>query len=228
MQPAHQTLLLAGVWGAAARHDALVDLIREQSAAGGRSLGARSERERLLWLAQQVDEGAMHARRVGGIAAAVAASLGMDPTFVLRIGAAAPLHDVGKVEVSRQILDKPGPLTPRERRAVERHVVLGERLCRAANDPLLALAADIARWHHERWDGMGYPDRLRGEEIPLAARIVAVVDVYDALISVRPYKPAWSVLRARRYLQAGAGRAFDPQVVRAFLALPPVALGPLS
>ncbi len=170
----------------------------------------------------------MHARRVGGISAAVAASLGMDPTLVLRIGAAAPLHDVGKAQVRRRILEKPGPLTVRERREVERHVLFGERLCRAAGDPLLDLAADIARWHHERWDGMGYPDRLQGREIPLPARIVAVVDVYDALISVRPYKQAWSVLRARRYLQTGAGHAFDPEVVRAFLALPPVALGPLT
>lgn len=226
MQPAHQTRLLAGVCGIAEAHDAAVDLIRDPHLSAGPVSATGSERQRLLRLAERVDEGAAHARRVGGIAAAVAASLGIEPLRIAQIAAAAPLHDVGKVRVPRRVLEKPGPLTPPERREVERHVLVGEQLCRASRDPLLQLAADIARWHHERWDGLGYPDRLEGAQIPLAARIVAVVDVYDALISVRPYKEAWPVLRARRYLHAGAGSAFDPAVVRAFLALPPAALGP--
>lgn len=189
----------------------------------GALIGDEARRSRLLWLAGQVDGGAAHARRVGALAAGVAAALDCPAPLVAQIAAAAPLHDVGKIEVRQRVLSKPGPLTPQERREVERHVIVGEQLCRAGGGITLELAADIARWHHERWDGHGYPDRLRAEEAPLSARIVAVVDVYDALISARPYKAAWPVLRARRYLAAGAGRAFDPDVVRAFLELPSVA-----
>lgn len=172
-------------------------------------------------LAEAVDGGTPdHSRRVGAAAEAVARRMGLDERFVTLIRDAAPLHDLGKLEVPRAILDKQGPLTMRERVVMQRHTSAGEAMCLAeAADPVLRLAARIARSHHERWDGRGYPDGLAFDAIPLGARIVAVVDVFDALVSERPYKGAWSVERAIRLLVDGAGSQFDPDVVEAFVAL---------
>ncbi|MEH3052518.1 MAG: HD domain-containing protein [Patulibacter minatonensis] len=176
---------------------------------------------RLTALAESIDGGSPeHSRRVGRAAEAVAARMGLDPHFVGLIRDAAPLHDVGKLEIPMAILDKPGPLTTRERIAMQRHAEAGEAICRSAGaDPALRLAAHIARSHHERWDGRGYPDGLSFDRIPLAARIVAVVDVYDALVAERPYKGAWPVEKALEFLEDNAGTQFDPDVVAAFLTL---------
>lgn len=175
---------------------------------------------RLGALAASVDGGADHSRRVGEAAEAVARRMGLDERFVALIREAAPLHDVGKLEVPRSILDKPGPLTMRERVTMQRHASAGEALCRRSGaDPTLRLAAQIARSHHERWDGRGYPDGLAFVQIPLAARIVAVVDVFDALISERPYKGAWTVEKALQHLAESAGSQFDPDVVAALISL---------
>jgi HD-GYP domain-containing protein (c-di-GMP phosphodiesterase class II) len=128
---------------------------------------------------------------------------------------AAELHDIGKVGLPDAILDKPGALDPDEWEFVRRHTILGERILSAA--PALRPVATIVRASHERWDGRGYPDRLGGEEIPLAARIVAVCDAYEAITSDRCYRQARSAEVACRELTREAGRQFDPQVVAAFL-----------
>jgi putative two-component system response regulator len=127
----------------------------------------------------------------------------------------ALLHDIGKVGVPDSIVLKPGPLTEDEWVIMRKHPQYAYDML----SPIAYLrpALDIPYCHHEKWDGTGYPRGLKGEQIPLAARIFAVVDVWDALISDRPYRKAWQKAKARQYIQEQAGLYFDPQVVRAFL-----------
>jgi putative two-component system response regulator len=135
----------------------------------------------------------------------------------------APLHDIGKVGIPDSILQKPGPLTPQEWMIMKTHSRLGsdaiERAEADVEQPIafLALAKEIAHWHHEKWDGSGYPDALKGEEIPVSARLMAVADVFDALISPRVYKPAMSYEKTREIIADGSGSHFDPDIVAAFL-----------
>jgi putative two-component system response regulator len=136
----------------------------------------------------------------------------------------APLHDIGKVGIPDSILLKPGPLTPAEWEVMKTHARLGSDAIEQAEVDaeqhlaFLALAKEIAHWHHEKWDGSGYPDGLAGESIPVAARLMAVADVFDALISVRVYKPAMSYAAAREIIAAERGKHFDPDACDAFLA----------
>ena len=144
--------------------------------------------------------------------------------FRAQIGVASMLHDVGKVAVSDRVLRKPGFLDPDERKIMQTHsmvgaTILSKALTLAPESSYLRFAAEIARYHHERYDGKGYPDGLVGENIPLAARIVAVADVFDALTSARPYKNAWSEEEATLYLAEQAGLQFDPQVITAALVV---------
>lgn len=148
----------------------------------------------------------------------------IDDLFLEQIGLASILHDVGKVSTPDNILQKPGKLTEEEWVVMKDHATAGGALLeRAASlvegSSYLSLGAEIASGHHERWDGKGYPRGLKGEEIPLSARIVAVVDVYDALVSRRPYKDPWPPGQALAYIRNGSGLQFDPQVVLAFLAV---------
>jgi hemerythrin-like metal-binding domain len=144
----------------------------------------------------------------------------VDDRFLRHVGVASILHDVGKVAIPDNILLKPGPLTPEERALMERHATKGGAILRKA-DAMLAgssqfkLAAEIAEFHHERWNGKGYPHGLAGETIPLGARIVAVADVLDALTSTRPYKVAWPQEKALDFIRERAGQDFDPVVVEA-------------
>ncbi len=137
---------------------------------------------------------------------------------------AAPLHDIGKVGIPDSILLKPGSLTPEEWTVMQCHTTLGaDALARAEHDvgkpvPFLPMARTIARSHHERWDGSGYPDGLAGDDIPVPARLMAVADVFDALISKRVYKDAMSIDQARAIIVEGRGTHFDPDVVTAFEA----------
>lgn len=170
------------------------------------------------------DDTPEHSQRVARTAVALAGALGSDPQFAARLGQAAQLHDVGKIGISRRVLLKPGALTEFERENMMRHVEIGGIILGAGSSPVLRMAAEVARCHHERWDGTGYMLGLSGEEIPLSARITAVADVFDVLTHRRPYKPAWEVERAVEELRAQAGRQFDPQVVAAFEKLDPVAL----
>lgn len=135
---------------------------------------------------------------------------------------ASTLHDVGKLGIPRSLLLKAGRLTVEEFAIMKRHTTSGGRVLRelarrAPGDLLLALGVQIAMYHHERWDGRGYPFGLRGLQIPLAARVVAVADVYDALTSVRPYKPAYSHEQSRQFIVSQAGTHFDPDIVDAFV-----------
>ena len=158
-----------------------------------------------------------HSDRVAEFAAALAEEVpGADPELI-RMG--AQLHDIGKIGVTSAVLHKPGPLTPQEWDHVRAHPVIGEQILAPMLDERAIL--EIVRHHHERWDGRGYPDRLAGEEIPLAARIVAVADSFDAMTTHRPYRPARSASQAVAEIRAQAGLQFDPVVAaaagRAFL-----------
>ena len=129
---------------------------------------------------------------------------------------AAPLHDVGKIGTPDGILLKPGALTADEREVMKRHARIGADLLSGSQDPLLEMARDIALGHHEKWDGSGYPNGLSGFQIPEAARIVAIADVFDALTSARPYKKAWSVDDALAFMKSEAGKHFDPTFMNHF------------
>jgi putative two-component system response regulator len=148
----------------------------------------------------------------------------LDPRNIELLRKSAPLHDIGKVGIPDAILRKPGALTPAEWEIMKTHARLGcEAIEQAETDverpvAFLVLAKEIAHWHHEKWDGSGYPDGLAGDAIPIAARLMAVADVFDALITKRVYKPAMSFEQARDLIAAEAGRHFDPDVVEAFLA----------
>ena len=167
------------------------------------------------------DETGEHTRRVADLAAPLGAALGMSDEQVLLLRQAAPLHDVGKIGIPDSILLKPGRLTTEEFAQMKTHTTLGAGILAGGRGALLEMAEAIALTHHERWDGSGYPHGLRGEAIPLAGRIVAVADVFDALTHSRPYKHAWPLEAAVREIAAQAGRQFDPAAVDAFLHLLP-------
>jgi putative two-component system response regulator len=158
-----------------------------------------------------------HLERVGTYAGDIGAALGLSESQVRLLRLAAPLHDIGKIAVGERILRKTGTLTDDERDLMRQHAEVGRDLLGGSGSELLELAATIAWTHHERWDGSGYPRRLKGEEIPLEGRIVAVADVFDALSSDRPYRPRLSMGEAQVWIQEGAGHAFDPVVVDAFV-----------
>jgi len=181
--------------------------------------------ERLASAAEHHDaDTRAHLRRVGRTAGLIARVLGLPAEEAQLIDRAAPLHDIGKIAIPDAILLKPGRLAQAERLRMEQHTVIGARLLGAGRSPVLQLAADIALSHHERWDGSGYPYGLAGDAIPLAGRITAVADVFDALTHARPYKDPWPVARAARTVMAGRGAAFGPDVVAAFAELRHTAL----
>ena len=155
-----------------------------------------------------------HIVRIGESAALIASALGMEESWVELIRQAAPMHDVGKIGIPDDILLKPGPLTDAERQVIHRHTIIGHAiLSDEHHSELTRLAAEIALSHHEKWDGSGYPRGLSGEQIPLAGRIVAICDVYDALRMPRPYKQSWSREDSQRYIHEQAGKHFDPLLV---------------
>jgi putative two-component system response regulator len=159
------------------------------------------------------DDTKAHTFRVGEMAAAIAEELGMDKEYVNQIRLAAPLHDLGKIGIPDNILLKPGKLTPEEYDQMKKHSEIGASILSGSSSELLKLAEEIALTHHERWDGSGYPRGLKGTDIPLSGRIVAVVDVFDALTHARAYKPAWSVADAIDEIRNCSGTQFDPDVV---------------
>jgi len=163
------------------------------------------------------DDTAAHTVRVGRLAARLAGAVGFAADQVTLIGEAAPLHDIGKIAIPDAVLLKPGALSDAEFAVVMTHAAVGAHILRGSRSPLLQLAEQIAYTHHERWDGGGYPRGLRAEQIPLAGRVVAVVDVYDALSSDRPYKRAWSPRQVEDQLRAQRGTHFDPKVLDVFL-----------
>jgi putative two-component system response regulator len=158
-----------------------------------------------------------HVSRMASTAAFLAEKLGLERDRVLLLRTAAPMHDVGKVATPDGILRKEGPLTPEERGVMEQHTTVGHQILSGSDSELLQLAAEVALTHHERWDGSGYPRGLEGEEIPIAGRIVAVADVFDAVLSDRPYRPALPVKDAINVIRDGSGGHFDPRVAAALL-----------
>jgi HD-GYP domain-containing protein (c-di-GMP phosphodiesterase class II) len=160
-----------------------------------------------------------HTERVGELAARLARHLGHEDRTVWLVRHVAPLHDVGKIAIPDTVLLKPGRLTREEFEVVKTHAVLGARVLAGGESDLLRAAERVARSHHERWDGTGYPDGLGGNDIPIEGRLVHVADVFDVLVHERPYKESWTVDAAAEEIRRGAGTQFDPEVVRAFDAL---------
>lgn len=158
-----------------------------------------------------------HIMRINYYSTAVAKEMGMDESFIRDLGPSSTLHDVGKIHIPDDILKKQGPLTMSEREVVMKHPVLGEMILGGSR--FFQMAREITRWHHENWDGSGYPDGLKGNEIPMAARIVRIVDAYDALIMKRPYKDAWTEHEAYNNIVEHSGTFFDPGVADAFTQL---------
>ena len=187
-----------------------------------------------------------HVVRVGRYAEIIAREFGLDERNVELIGHAAPLHDMGKVGVPDCVLLKPDKLTPDELEIMRKHSIfgqrtfepmtedewrlfkahtfMGEKIMGVEGSPIIGMAAEIALTHHEKWDGSGYPMGLKGAEIPLAGRITAVADVFDALSSKRPYKPAFDLDRCFQIMKEGRGTHFDPEVLDAFLSCREVVL----
>jgi two-component system, cell cycle response regulator len=179
------------------------------------SAGGQSTAVLLRVIAERSPDLGEHVDGVAALAEKVAVELGMNSEDRTAVWQAAMLHDIGKSAVPDAILTKPGPLDESEWAFMRRHTVIGERILQGA--PALAAAAPLVRSSHERFDGSGYPDCLAGGTIPLGARIIAVCDAYDAMVSGRPYREALSTAHAREELERCAGSQFDPKVVRAFL-----------
>jgi CHASE2 domain-containing sensor protein len=200
------------------------DVLAEEVRARTRDL-RETELEIIQRLGQAVEsrdeETGDHIGRIGSLCRrlALAAGLSIDEAELLE--RASAMHDVGKIAIPDDILRKPGPLDPAERATIERHSVIGAEMLAGSRSALVQAAEVIARTHHERWDGTGYPAGLAGEEIPLAGRICAICDVFDALVSDRPYKPAWLVNEALEEIRRQSGRQFDPRLTALFLALEP-------
>jgi response regulator RpfG family c-di-GMP phosphodiesterase len=204
------------------RQSELESVVAAQAVARRREVDAASldALHRLAMAAEYRDDNTHeHTQRVGELAARLARNLGHDDHTVRLVRAAAPLHDLGKIAIPDHVLLKPGRLTSEEFEVVKTHAVLGARVLAGAESPVLHTAERVARSHHERWDGSGYPDGLAGEHIPLEGRLVAVADVFDVLVHERPYKESWTVEAATEEIQRGSGTQFDPDVVAAFTAL---------
>ena len=159
-----------------------------------------------------------HTERMARYARAIAATLGWSTAQCQLMREAAPLHDLGKIGIPDSVLGKAGPLSREEWDVMRRHTTIGYELLRDQASPVLQLGAEIALSHHERWNGTGYPLGLHGADIPLSGRIVALADVFDALTTVRPYKPAWLVEQAVEQIAEDSGTHFDPEVVSAFIS----------
>jgi len=156
-----------------------------------------------------------HSRRVTDLSMDLARHLGLDEDEIKYIYYGALLHDIGKMGIPDEILNKPGPLTPEEREIVQQHPTFAYEMLKKIK--YLQPAISIPYSHHENWDGNGYPQGLKGEEIPLQARIFTIVDNWDALNSDRPYRKAWPREKVVRYLQEQSGKIFDPHLVEVFL-----------
>lgn len=167
------------------------------------------------------NETGLHVLRMSKVSTLLARHLGWCEARCELMLHASPMHDVGKIGVPDAVLLKPGKLDPSEWELMKAHVTIGAELLSNADSDLLQMAREIALGHHEKWDGSGYPAGLKGEGIPIAARIVAVADVFDALMSKRPYKEAWREEDAIAYIQGQAGKHFDPKVVECFMELLP-------
>lgn len=180
------------------------------------------ERETVLRLSKAAEfrdpETGAHILRMAHYSKLIAAGLGLSADDQELLLEAAPMHDIGKVGIADKILLKPGRLDREEFEVMKQHATLGFELLKGSASRVLQAGAEIARGHHEKFDGSGYPAGIKGTDIPIFSRIVAVADVFDALTSERPYKKAWSLEAAADFLEAGSGSHFDPDCVRVFLS----------
>ena len=167
------------------------------------------------------NETGMHVIRMSKSCANLATAAGLDQRYSNLILAASPMHDVGKIGIPDRILLKPGKLEPDEWAIMKTHTSIGADILGDSGSRLMRVARSITLSHHEKWDGTGYPNALRGEEIPIEGRITAVCDLFDALTSDRPYKAAWPVDKARCYVRDNAGSHFDPVLAEAFIDILP-------
>ena len=179
------------------------------------------ERETVIRLSRAAEfrdpETGAHILRMAHFSQIIARGMGLSESDQYLLLEAAPMHDIGKVGIADKILLKPGRLEPEEFEVMKRHATIGYELLQGSSSRVLQAGAEIARGHHEKFDGSGYPQGLKGEDIPIFSRIVAVADVFDALTSERHYKKAWDVEAAVDFLKAGSGSHFDPACVTAFL-----------
>ena len=179
------------------------------------------EREMIMRLSRAAEfrdpETGAHIQRMSNYSRLIAEQLDLSVEQQELILRAAPMHDVGKIAIPDHILLKPGRLDADELAIMQTHAEKGFEILRGSKSNLLDTAALIARTHHEKWDGSGYPHGLKGDDIPLFGRVVAVADVFDALTTERPYKPAWEMERATQFMLAGSGTHFDPACIQAFL-----------
>ncbi len=227
LKPVQQNAILVAVAGALRRRMLELDF-RDREAVLARKVREQTEeirqsREeiaiRLLSASEHRDnETGAHVRRIGLYAAEMARLLGWTEEAVDVILSAAPMHDLGKIGVPDRILQKEGPLTDEEWILMRTHTTMGEQMLKDSTVPFIQMGARIAAAHHEKWDGTGYPRGLAGPAIPLEARIVSLVDVYDALRSRRPYKQAWPEERVLGLITEQSGRHFDPELAELFLA----------
>ncbi len=158
-----------------------------------------------------------HIWRMSAYARAIAEAAGWDHDIAERLELAAPMHDTGKIGIPDEILKAPRKLTPEEWQIMKTHSEIGSRILSMSRNPIFSLAAEVALYHHEKWDGSGYPKGLSGEDIPESARIVAIADVFDALTMKRPYKEAWPLEKAFATIKQDAGTHFDQQLVNLFI-----------
>lgn len=208
--------ILAGRGAIAIDNAILFENLQKSSAELGMAYDATIEGWlRALDLRDRETEG--HTRRVADMTVQLAYALGVAKEELIHIRRGAILHDIGKVAIPDDILRKPGPLTEDEWSIMRKHPATAVEILTPIS--YLSPALDIPHWHHERWDGTGYPDKLKGEQIPLSTRVFTVADVYHALVSDRPYRNAWSKQKAIEYIKEQTGKFFDPGVVPEFLKL---------
>ncbi|MCA9396231.1 MAG: HD domain-containing protein [Candidatus Omnitrophica bacterium] len=171
---------------------------------------------------RDADTGA-HIIRISDYGCELAKAIGLSEQEIENYRFASPMHDIGKIAIPDSILKKEGRLTESEFEVMKTHAEIGSKMFSGSNSPIMIAAADICKSHHEKWDGSGYPSGIKGEQIPLFGRILAIVDVFDALSTKRCYKDAWSFDDAVDYIKKQSGSHFDPALVRAFLkALPKI------
>ncbi|MFU8769082.1 MAG: HD domain-containing phosphohydrolase [Desulfotignum sp.] len=174
---------------------------------------------RLTRAAEYKDEDTgSHIQRMSNYAAAIARHMGLGKRVTESVLYATPMHDIGKIGIPDRILSKPGKLDPDEWEVMKQHTVMGARILEGSRTGIIRLGEIVALTHHEKWDGSGYPRGLKGRQIPLAGRIVAIVDVFDALTSKRPYKEAFPLEKSYEIIRQGRGKHFDPNVVDVFFS----------
>ena len=163
------------------------------------------------------DDTGEHVYRIRDLTRKICTGIGMSGEESEQISFFSIMHDVGKIHIPDSILRKPGRLTGEEWAVMKTHAIAGEKIL--GTKPFYKTAREIARGHHEHWDGNGYPDGLKGKSIPLPARIVTVADIFDALTYKRPYKPAWPVEKAVAEMKMMSGKNFDPEILDVFLEI---------